>query len=183
MKFKNQFKRLIAFALCATISMQSFFSTEMQVQAGECNSILTSEDANTELYDIPNAEPTTLTTGTIEIPWDAGSWGSIVADLLAAFGGSAAKTLTSATTAVEFGSYLEKRRVEVLDEYSVLSEEERLAKVFPYLYKDKTGSTKTLEVTGRDYVESHEMMNKIKSTVADTFELPISFIRSFQSFL
>lgn len=119
----------------------------------------------------------------IELPWDSGAWGSIVADLLGAFGGSAAKSLTSATTAVEFGSYLEKRRVEVLEEESDLSYEERLAKVFPFLYKDNAGSTKTLEVTGRDYVESHEMMNKIKSTVADTFQLPISFIRSFQSFL
>ena len=119
----------------------------------------------------------------IELPWDSGAWGSIVADLLGAFGGSAAKSLTSATTAIEFGSYLEERRVEVLEEESDLTYEERLAKVFPFLYKNNAGSTKTLEVTGRDYVESHEIMNKIKSTVADTFELPISFIRSFQSFL
>ncbi len=119
----------------------------------------------------------------IELPWNSGSWGSVVADLLGAFGGSAAKSLTSATTAIEFGSYLEERRVEVLEEESELTYEERLAKVFPFLYKDKTNSTKTLEVTGRDYVDSHEMMNKIKSTVSDTFELPLSFIRSFQSFL
>ena len=96
----------MALALCATVSIQSFFITEIQTQTGEEKLPVTeSSDENTQSYDTAKPTPTTLIK-TIELPWDSGAWGSVVAVLLGAFGRSASKLLTSATTAIEFGSYL-----------------------------------------------------------------------------
>lgn len=86
-------------------SAQSLIGVTLQAQAGETMDSLEISESRTgnvssEQDDGDQTSPLLLSQPT-KLPWDSGSWGSVVADLLVAFEESATMSLTSATTAIE----------------------------------------------------------------------------------
>lgn len=121
----------------------------------------------------------------VALPWDSGAYASVVSDLFGAFGGSFGKSLNSAAMAIEFSDYLEERRKEIIANPDATQEEidEAMAKIFPFAYKDKAGTIKTVSLSGLQITKSLDFVNTLKGTSADTVEIPDYFVKSYQNFL
>lgn len=121
----------------------------------------------------------------VALPWDAGAYASVVSDLFAGMGGTYGKSLNSATVAIEYADYLEERRKEILANPDATQEEidEALAKIFPFAYKDKAGSVKSVSLSGLEITNALDFVNTLKGTSADTVEIPDYFTKAFQNFL